>query len=75
MENMLFSDKSLKAWMLSRRLNPMDPNQENVRKKLLLPILANYKKETKKKKKICERKGKNKQKQNQFIQKKTPYHF
>jgi len=36
----------------------MDPNQENVRKKLLLPILANYKKETKKKKKICERKGK-----------------
>jgi len=49
----------------------MDPNQENVRKKLLLPILANYKKETKKKKKICERKGKNKQKQNQFIQKKT----
>merc|ERR1712203_1030022 len=70
MENMLFSDKSLKAWMLSRRLNPMDPNQENVRKKLLLPILANYKKEMKKKKKICERKGKNKQKQNQFIQKK-----
>jgi len=37
----------------------MDPNQANVRKKLLLRILANYKKkEIKKKKKICERKGK-----------------
>jgi hypothetical protein len=33
------------------------------------------KKETKKKKKICERKGKNKQKQNQFIQKKNPIPF
>jgi len=51
----------------------MDPNQANVRKKLLLRILANYKKkkEIKKKKKICERKGKQ-NKNNQFIQKKNP---
>jgi len=50
----------------------MDPNQANVRKKLLLRILANYKKkEIKKKKKICERKGKQ-NKKNQFIQKKKP---
>jgi len=48
----------------------MDPNQENVRKKLLSLILANYKK-IKKKKKICERRRKRKQK-NQFIQKKNP---
>jgi len=40
----------------------MDPNQENVRKKLLLLILANYKKEIKKKKKICERKARRKTK-------------
>merc|ERR1719266_754906 len=71
MENTLFSDKSLKAWMWKRRLNPMDPNQENVRKKLLLRILANYKKkEIKKKKKICERKGK--QKKISLYRKKKP---
>jgi len=51
----------------------MDPNQENVRKKFVSLILANYKK-IKKKKKICERKRKQKQK-NQFIQKKIPYQF
>lgn len=55
------------------RLNPMDPNQENVRKRLLLLIVANSKKEMEEKKKICERKGKGKK--NQFIQKKTPYQF
>merc|ERR1712203_718043 len=71
MENMLFSDKLLKAWMLSRRLNPMDPNQENVRKKLLLPILANYKKKTNKKKKIWGKKKKKKKKKKKFIQKKN----
>ena len=42
------------------RLNPMDPNQENVRKRLLLLIVANSKKEMEEKKKICERKGKGK---------------
>ena len=44
------------------RLNPMDPNQENVRKRLLLLIVANSKKEMEEKKKICERKGKGKKK-------------
>jgi len=48
----------------------MDPNQENVRKRLLLLIVANSKKEMEEKKKICERKGKGKK--NQFIQKKNP---
>lgn len=40
----------------------MDPNQENVRKRLLLLIVANSKKEMEEKKKICERKGKGKKK-------------
>jgi len=53
----------------------MDPNQENVRKKLLLPILANYKKETKKKKKICERKGKKQTKTKSVYTEKNPIPF
>jgi len=51
----------------------MDPNQENVRKKLLLRILANYKKkEIKKKKKICERKGKQNKTKISLYRKKKP---
>lgn len=51
----------------------MDPNQANVRKKLLLRILANYKKkEIKKKKKICERKGKQKQKKSVYTENPIP---
>jgi len=54
----------------------MDPNQENVRKKLLLRILANYKKkEIKKKKKICERKGKQNKKKSVYTEKKTHTNF
>jgi len=54
----------------------MDPNQENVRKKLLLRILANYKKkEIKKKKKICERKGKQNKKKSVYTEKKPHTNF
>ena len=48
MENMLFLDKLLKAWILSRGLNPLDPNQENVLKKSVLLTLAKFKNEIKK---------------------------
>merc|ERR1712008_337657 len=74
MENMSFSNKLLKAWMWLRRLNPMDPNQENVRKKLQLLILANSKKKKwrKRSKFVSEKEN---EKKNQFIQKKTPTSF
>jgi len=50
----------------------MDPNQANVRKKLLLRILANYKKKKLRKRRKFVREKENKNKKNQFIQK-TPY--
>merc|ERR1712079_990345 len=48
MENTLFSDKSSKAWMSLRRLNPLDLNRANVHKKLLLLTVANSHKNLKK---------------------------
>merc|ERR1711972_167537 len=48
-ENTLFLDKSSKAWMSLRRLNPLDLNRANVHKKLLSLTVANSHKNFKKK--------------------------
>merc|ERR1712173_425368 len=60
-KNTSFSDKLLKAWMSLRRLNPLDLNRANVRKKFALLILAkspkyNARRITEKKKKILREK-------------------
>merc|ERR1711972_820669 len=47
-ENTLFLDKSSKAWMSLRRLNPLDLNRANVHKKLLSLTVANSHKNFKK---------------------------
>merc|ERR1712180_338025 len=59
MENTLFSDKSSKAWMSSRRLNHLDLNRANVHKKLLLLTVANSHKNFLKNPENTERKKKN----------------
>merc|ERR1712227_491309 len=57
-ENTLFSDKSSKAWMSLRRLNPLDLNRANVHKKLLSLTVANSHKNLKKTPENTERKKK-----------------
>merc|ERR1712243_267391 len=72
-ENTLFLDKSSKAWMSLRRLNPLDLNRANVHKKLLSLTVANSHKNIKKPRRIQKEKKKNLREkkrtpQNQFIQ-------
>merc|ERR1712227_737476 len=66
-ENTSFSDKSSKAWMSCRRLNPLDLNRANVHKKLLSLTVANSHKNLKKTRRIQKEKKKRTH-QNQFIQ-------
>merc|ERR1712060_349171 len=67
MVNTLFSGKLSKAWMSLRRLNPLDPNRANVRKKSTLLTLAKSPKN--KYPEIYRKREENfERKKNQFIQ-------